>query len=120
MKKSPLLILLLTILTLNSQGQQSQDSATCFTPNEVRVINAMGITIDRLNYNIKAKDTLLAIANTVIFYKDKMLDLRVMSFNTMVKANENLWAVQKQTQKELTKSKWINVGLIAVIILQLL
>ena len=80
----------------------------------------MGITIDRLNYNIKAKDTLLAIANTTIFYKDKMLDLRVMSFNTMVKANENLWAVQKQTQKELTKSKWINVGLIAVIILQLL
>lgn len=120
MKKSPLLILLLTILTLNSQGQQSQDSATCFTPNEVRVINAMGITIDRLNYNIKAKDTLLAIANTTIIYKDKMLDLRVMSFNTMVKANENLWAVQKQTQRELTKSRWISVGLVVVLILQIL
>lgn len=80
----------------------------------------MGFTIDKLNYNLKAKDTLLAIANTVIFYKDKMLDLRVMSFNTMVKANENLWAVQKQTQRELTKSKWINVGLFIVVILQLL
>ena len=117
MKKSPLLILFLTILTLHSQGQQSQDSATCFTPSEVRVINAMGITIDKLNYNLKAKDTLLAIANTVIFYKDKMLDLRVMSFNTMVKANETIW---KETQRELTKSRWINVGLVVVLILQIL
>ena len=117
MNKSPLLILFLTILTLHSQGQQSQDSVTCFTPSEVRVINAMGITIDKLNYNLKAKDTLLAIANTVIFYKDKMLDLRVISFNTMVKANENLW---KETQRELTKSRWINVGLVVVLILQIL
>ena len=120
-KKLLILTVLLQIVFLPTilKGQK-QDTATCLTNLDKKVLNIVFKELENCENNSKEKDTIISQLGTRLLIKDSALFESKTEVKRLKTNNENLFKQNLETLEELKTSKTLNYVLSGLLLIETL